>query len=394
MKYGNGHWVAHVADCHARRPTIMRSNVVGNPERAGVRRADQGIQTFRGIAVVLMVAGHVIGGESTVGLTVSDDSGWRFFYAALADLRMPLFAVLSGYVYAYRPVRFPADLGRLLTGKIRRLIVPFLVVGTVFYAVRMVAPGVNVRPRLAEFPEAMIYGFAHLWFLQAIFLIFLTVGLLDAHGVLASYRSWAVVTLCSMALFILVWVPDQIAVFSLNGALRLLPFFLLGYGAHRYAAQLLRPALGIAATVAFVPVYGLRLWAIATDVVWPDMVVRAHSVAVAALLVVTLLAVRRHLESPALSWLGGFSFAIYLLHVFGAAGARALATHLGVESNPVLFAFGMIAGIGLPILFELTFGRFRPISWAVLGQRPRRRPSADALAAPEPVRPEGALPVR
>ena len=90
---------------------------------------------------------------------------------------------------------------------------------------------------------------------------------------------------------------------------------------------------------------------------------------------VALLAVRRHLESRFLVWIGGFSFGIYLLHQLGGQGARIAAQLLGLDSPVPLFAIGMLAGVGLPILFELTFGRFPAVSWTVLGQKPSRRRS-------------------
>ncbi|MGY1594290.1 acyltransferase family protein [Geodermatophilus sp. SYSU D00708] len=356
-------------------------------DTATTRGKDLGIQSLRGVAVILMVAGHVIGSRADLGLTVEDDSGWRFFYRALEDLRMPLFTVLSGYVYAYRPVRAKAGLAPLVKGKVRRLFVPFVVVCTVFFFVQMAVPGTNTRPELSDLPHAFLFGYQHLWFLQSILLIFLLVGALDAFNMLGTFRSWGMVTLATFVLFILVRLPSDIAVFSINGFLRLLPFFLLGYAAHRYSDQLLQPRSLLIATVFFLPVYALRLYTILADVDWPGIPSRALSLAVAVLVVVTLLALRRYLASRFLVWLGGFSFAIYLLHVFGSAGARIVGLRLGIDGTPLLFVLGLVFAIGLPIVFELLFGRFAVISWAVLGQKPRR--PAAALSPVETKAPTG-----
>lgn len=341
---------------------------------------DAGIESLRALAVVLMVAGHVIGTRADEGLGVADDSGWRFFYLALEDVRMPLFTVLSGFVYAMRPVRSPQGVPRLIRGKARRLLVPFLVVCTVFFLVQMLAPGVNRRPELPDLPGAYLYGYQHLWFLQAIFLVFVVVAILDSVALLDRARTWSLVTAGALALFVLAHVPAAAAVFSVNGFLRLLPFFLLGYGAHRHAAALLRPAVLLATAAAFVPVYALRLYLLAAGVDLPDELSRALSATVALLLLIGVLGIRRHLASRRLAWLGSFSFGIYLLHVFGTSASRVVAVHLGLDSTVLLFALGLAAGLALPIAFELSAGRYRPISWAFLGQRPRRRPSAERPA--------------
>jgi len=333
---------------------------------------DRGIQSLRGIAVLLMVAGHVIGADPGHGLAIADDSGWRFFYRALEDSRMPLFTVLSGYVYALRPVGAPAGMRRLVRGKVRRLLAPLVVVGTIFFFAQLTLPGVRNRPSLADLPRVYLVGYEYLWFLQAIFLIFVVVGLLDAYGALRTFRSWSLVLAAAFVLFVLVRVPSDAEVFSVNGAIRLLPFFLLGYGALRYADQLLQPRFRVLLAAVLVPVYGLRLWTIAAEPEWSPVPTRALSLAVGVLTVVTLLAVRRHLVAPLLVWMGGFSYGIYLLHTFGSSGSRLLIGALGIESVPSRFAVALVAGVTLPILFELTLGRFTVVSWAVLGQRPRR----------------------
>ena len=65
---------------------------------------DPNIETLRGLAILLVVAGHVIGIDATGGMKVADDSLWRYLYASLQYVRMPLFTAISGWVYALHPV--------------------------------------------------------------------------------------------------------------------------------------------------------------------------------------------------------------------------------------------------------------------------------------------------
>ncbi|MEJ5946300.1 acyltransferase [Pseudokineococcus basanitobsidens] len=339
---------------------------------------DSGIQVLRGVAVLLMVAGHVIGSGPGRGLGVPDDSAWRWGYTALEDVRMPLFTVVSGFVYGYRPLPKGTSLAPLVRGKVRRLLVPLAVVGTAYFLVQSTVPGTNRSRSWGELWSIYVLPYEHFWFLQAIFLIFLIVGALDALGVLASPRRLLLVVLLTSAGDVLLRVPSAFDVLSINGALRLLPFFLLGYGVHRHEVRLTRRS-GLL----------LALWLGASYAVWAALLAgeegpegaarRALSLSIGIPAVILLLDLRSRLRSRALAAVGGFSFGIYLLHVFGTAGARMLAELLGLTSTGLLFLLSLAAGIAAPIAFERATGHVPMVSWAVLGQRPLRRRARDRV---------------
>ncbi|GAA1838299.1 acyltransferase family protein [Agromyces salentinus] len=357
--------------------------------RTAIRR-DLAIESLRGLAIVLMVAGHVIGGDATRGMTVADDSPWRLSYVFLEDIRMPLFAALSGFVYAFRPVSTSPGYGRMVTGKVRRLLVPLVTVGTAFFLLQSMVPGTNGAGAPSEIWRVYVYGTGHFWFLQAIFLIFLAVGLLDLWGLLRTRRNWIIAVAATSVLYVLVLLPDAWDVFSVNGAIRLLPFFLLGYGVHRYVPNPAPAGIILPVAVVFVGAYVLRVLEIVGAVDPADAAERASRIAVGLAATLLLLLVRNWIRVGFLAWLGQFAFAIYLLHVFGSAAARLALGRFGIDGELPVFVVCMVAALGLPILFEVTLGRIRWVSWAFLGQKPwRARSSAPGDPAAGRVR-EGA----
>jgi len=293
------------------------------PHRAQER--DTRIDSLRGIAIVLMIAGHVIG-----GMHVAASSGWTFSYALFADLRMPLFTALSGFVYGPRPVSSLPAYGPFVWKKTRRLLVPLVTVGSLFIVLQSLVPGTNSDVALSEIWRLYVFGMGHFWFLQAIFLIFLVVGLADAAGWL-QFRGAGPWLLAFAALAaVCIRVPLQWDIFSVSRAIYLLPFFMAGY-------LLSQGALDRAASVKkLMPCVALILLTVRGNVVsglivLPQAVDSALGVTLGLTGVASLILWRDYIRWKPLAWLGVFSFGIYLFHIFGSASARMLLAGLGVE---------------------------------------------------------------
>lgn len=348
----------------------------------GVNR-DIAIDSLRGVAIILMVAGHVIGDSVASGMQVTDDSAWRSFYLLLEDVRMPLFTALSGLVFGLRPLRDTRGYPRLVRGKVRRLLVPLATVGSAFVVIQAVTPGTNAQSSLTDVWKLFIYGTGHFWFLHAIFLIFLLVGIVDALGGL-SQPAFVLAAIAGTAVFSMyIVVPDPWAVISINGAIRLLPFFLLGYlfTAHTEWLSRRRKALFPMAGLTIV-FFVARAIEVLDPIDYPRYLGKPLSVLLGLTAITLLLSARVLMRWVPLARLGYFSYAIYLLHVFGTAPTRILLERLGVHSEVMVFAACLIMGLTLPVLFEITFGRIRWVSWTFLGQRPYapRGPSRSARA--------------
>lgn len=339
---------------------------------ASKKQRNISIDSLRGLAVVLMVAGHVVGSTGDTGMRVADESAWRWVYLMLEDVRMPLFTVLSGYVYAMRPLRQSSGYGRMLKGKARRLLVPLLLVGTFFYMSQAFLPGTNNAPPISEVWRVYLYGYGHFWFLLALFLIFMLVPAIDAFGGLRTPTRWAVVLgLAAVAFIVLPYRPSGGDFLASFGALRLLPFFLLGYGLNIHAKVLHNRVLLLGAVMVIVGGLYLKVGFVNNQADHYALWSKSVAVLLGLSVLFTLLWFKDLVQVPWLAWLGQRSFGIYLLHVFGTAGARILVERIGWDSPGVIFTTSLIAGVLLPVAFEMLFGRFRIISWGVLGQKPR-----------------------
>lgn len=372
--------------------TEGRPSVV--PHRS--KEKDPSIETLRGLAILLVVAGYIIKddlghGAAEAGSPVS--SALQFLYYLLTPVRIPLFTVISAYLYAASPAG-PGMFRKLVAGKARRILVPFAVVSFAQYVVLALVPSGAQRP-LSQIYRAYLYPYEQLWFLISIFWIFVLVGALDARGMLGSVKKWAPVLAAALALHLLV-TPTRL--FSLNGVNYLLPFFLLGYGIRRYGARLLGRRGCVACLAAAVPVtaaYAALYFAQHADR-FPAWSYRVLGLVMSFTLVPLLMRYRPKIAW--LAWVGSYAFGIHLFNKIGLAPIKAAFLRAGVSNDALTFvaylAGCVLAAIAIQTLLErhawtrrfvLGLKEGRPEAPARVAA-PSRRPLGHVLLRPTPLR--------
>ena len=107
------------------------------------------IETLRGIAILLVVIGHVIGSTPEGGMRIDFPSPWRYLYLWIDYIQMPLFTAIAGWVYALKPVKAGSS-GTFMKRKAYRLLVPMAVAATLYFLIQYITPGTNQKGNLAD----------------------------------------------------------------------------------------------------------------------------------------------------------------------------------------------------------------------------------------------------
>lgn len=311
------------------------------------------IQIWRGVAIIFMVVGHVIGTDATVGVKVDANSGWRYFYFSFQYLTMPLFAAISGYVYSIRPV-VHGQILRFVKGKARRLLLPLVVVSTIQYLLMILVPGVNRRVNLEDMWRIYFFSFDQFWFLQALFGTFLLIIIIELSGLLNHLTGWLLV-FCLVLIGSKLVEPLGWSFFSFPGFLYIFPFFLLGCGLKRHAdklyAKLNIVLVGLIFIVAIIAQHLAWHKYLMVDLSYHGILARTVGLSGVFL----LLAIK--LNAMWLASIGSFSFGIFLYHVFFAAASRIFLVYAGTDNQWLLFVAGVISGVCGPIVFEMVVSR-------------------------------------
>jgi surface polysaccharide O-acyltransferase-like enzyme len=329
----------------------------------GAKSKDQTIETLRGLAIFAVVVGHVIGDWPSTGLRVAPDSIYRYLYDATTNLRMPMFFVISGFLYAHRPV-VSGRFAEFALGKARLLVPPFLSVATLQYLMKAIVPGVNLPTQIRDIWRIYVFGFDQFWFSQATIVTFAVVLLAEKIPPLSGPRRWPVYL--TLAILFDLAAP-KVAFFSLGAFSMMLPFFCLGGLLYRPPTRLQGPPAVATVVVVFLAALTVQ------QLIWfGRLTLGGRETLILQLcegLSFAYLLFRFRRTSPQLAVLGGFAYPIYLFHVFGTAGSRILATRLGIEHRALLLTFGVACGLGLPVAIDLLFRRHVVLRRIFLGGR-------------------------
>jgi len=305
------------------------------------------IQTLRGLACLLLIAFHAIGHNETSGLRVAADSGYRLFTNIFIHLRMPLFAFLSGFLYACRPIR-RGQVGVFLQKKTRRLLIPLLAASTIHFVLQRLNPSTHDKIAWHDIWRIYVSPYDHFWFLQALILLFAGTVLLDSARFIDSFGRFMMVFVLSLLVHLVIVSPYN--VFSINGAVYLLPFFLAGIGIRRFRDELCSQIVRYGALA----IFGVTMTAyVFLCLTGGDLPGRgtAWGTTIGLSGCVALLNVMPRIRWMA--WVGGFSFTIYLYHGMLVTGTRVLLGSFGIASLSIHIAAGIFAGIAGAIFLEI-----------------------------------------
>ncbi len=327
-------------------------------------KKDQGIESLRGIAIILVVVGHVIGSHDYNGMKVSPESFWRYSCDLLKFIRMPLFTMISGYVYSMRPVS--RDMcAPFLKAKIRRLIVPFVTVGSIQYVLRVITPGVNTPLEIESIWRIYFFGLDQFWFVQSLLLVFLFIALVESYNLLDGIALWGLILTLSVGAF---YFSGMVTTFiGLSGFLFLLVFFLFGLGIGRFAHFLnSKPVL----------TFSLIFFAIGIIMIQLDItgVLEFSNIQIRYLELLTAIAGGNLLfkfrgQVRLLAFIGSFAYQIFIFHIMFSAGIRIFLMKINVNSEILIFFASLSGGILFSIVFTVLLRKFFVTRRLLLGER-------------------------
>jgi peptidoglycan/LPS O-acetylase OafA/YrhL len=317
--------------------------------------------TVRGIACLLVVALHVIGDTATTGLHLPMTSNWHYAMISIEFLRIPLFTALSGYLYAGNRVT-RETFRPFWRKKLRRLGIPLVFVTIVVWALRRHAYGDPL-----PLPYALLFAFGHLWYVQALILLFVIISVADCM-----FRpGFVTLVLTGLGLIMVAQAGvDLPNFFSFYGIFYLGPYFLFGILLREHPEWLRDRRAGIFALGVVVIVLSAQQFGLFGLTVGVNLLQLPAAVAGMAGVVFLLQLMP---QNAFLAAIGGYSYTIYLWHIVASAAVRGALIKAGVTSIPTVFTLCLIAAIAAPVMIYHIARLIPTLGVAVTGENRLRQ---------------------
>lgn len=316
---------------------------------------EDGFDRVKGVAILLVVFGHVWIGMDSAGL-IADARLFSTVEAAVYLFHMPVFFFVSGLFFSAR-----AAPRRFLEHKVLTLLWPLLLWSWVEGAILWLS-GQGADRGLAGVQDVLAYPVpvkSVFWFLWVLFVLQLATYAVQRW--IAEPR-WVLsgLLLGSVGIFLFRLNPGS-AVMILENA----PYFLLGVLLvplrQRFAAPGILPFVGVLAVFALAEVLWLRFGGV---VAWFQLA------ALGAVLGFTAVVTRVGGEPGRwLAWLGRRTMPVYLVHVIVTSATRVALLKLGVTDMGTHLVLGIVLGTALPLMLDGAVQRLRLGALAGFGLR-------------------------
>lgn len=326
----------------------------GLQREAGRRTIPDNLNAVRGLACAMIVALHVVGVGADEGLKLPLESLWHSVMNLFTPVRLPLFTAMSGFLYAAMPATRDGFV-HFVRRKLDQLLLPLLFATFIFWSLRKLAFGRN-----DSLVMAYVEGYQHLWFIDALLLIFIAAAAIDTA--IRSRRAiwWGILLVVP---FLYPFVP-VIPVLHIKNALFLFPFFGFGILLYREPRLLGSTPLALGSLLLLVPLLGSQFIGEGAHNLFESNPVVRWVAPIAAILA----CLRYFPRIRLLEMLAIYSFTVYLWHPAANGLVRTVALKLGIANIPLLFVIGMAAGLLGPIILHRIVERFPKVSHLFIGR--------------------------
>lgn len=324
-------------------------------------KREKWIDSVKGIAIILVVVGHVIGGYTGDNFFYSINNFLKYFMWTIYTFHMPLFFMISGVVYEkYEVISCNNDYLRIAKKKSLNLLIPYFIFSTLQIIVKLPLQGkIDSQVSVSNIWLLPIKPIDQFWFIYSLFFIFLIIGLVRLFKLNPKV---VIITLFIGTLFFKTTITDNVLLSNLKSIIVGSFYFYIGVLLQKRNNHISKRYSSIVYLFIFMITNILyNNLALMSELKSLFLVVMAMC---GSLFVISLCkANNRAGEVNILQIVGKHSFEIYIIHVLLCAVIRRVLIIIGIKSVIIHFVLGIGLSIIIPIIISKFMSRFKCIDF-------------------------------
>ena len=308
------------------------------------------IDSLKGFAIITVVIGHVADGYLSAGM-FSDYKGlMSIIYELIYAFHMPLFFLVSGYVFQQAYYREGKEDKKRCNMQILNLAVLYIVFSAILWAFKFVFSGnVNTAVTVKDLFLIVLKPIAPFWYLYVLIFLYIIAKLLlkKEIGVVFPFIALTVVSVFGF------WTP-RVIMFPLYQILYYALFFFTGIFLAKYRDCFLSKAW-FAGVTDFVAIFlMIILWD--SEKMFHSTFIANTFIALGLCMGIVYIFSRvKPLEKfPLFSLCGKYCLEIYVIHCFLTAGNRVILSKLGIDSFALHFVVNCVVSTVIPVLIAIV----------------------------------------
>ena len=311
------------------------------------------------MAIILVVLGHVIGGYTGNYSDARYQNIVQYGLKIIYAFHMPLFFMISGYVYALREKAWDIQSYKsYVIKKAHLLLIPYFICSIGQILVKLPLQGkISSVLSWKDIFFLPIKPVDQFWYIYVLFFMFCLQPLLE------------MIHKDSILLTVLLFIVGKAVAFCGGGGINewcVVPIKLLSFYFYFYIGVLYRKnkiRYSKRTTVAFLLLFGLTLYLLIRYSNRLEIISIAMQIVVAVFGSLAVISLCQSVEvvgnSRLLSLLGQSSMMIYIIHVLLCAAIRIILLKLGIEIFYISVVIGTALSLLIPVIFDLFWKRLK-----------------------------------
>ena len=317
------------------------------------------LDSLKGFAIFLVVVGHVILGYMHTGMFIEHQWSLQFVYDVIYSFHMPLFFIISGFLYKLTWRQKDIRLAKSISNKVLNMVLMYILFSVVFWIFKYIAAEYgNIQMSdqfiLMDLLYIFISPLAYLWFLYVLIWLFLTVPIFES---IIKPTTVFIIFLC-----LYFFMPP------VHGLLKIINLIIYG-GVYFTLGSVLCMYQDQLRTIICNKLNGIGFISIVLAVItFPYIEVHNILKFICAISGSVFLSIL-FFKFKNIKWVtiwnicGRYSLGIYILHLYFSGPLRTIFKHLSIDNIMVCLILSCMISTIVPIFIVKFFDRYKITSW-------------------------------